>query len=98
MCWYCGLPILIEGTIGRSMRCAQCGKDIRSCMNCRLYLPGSRGDCSEPGAQPVPSNRETANFCDWFSLNPKYKQESSGKSKEQDKARAARTAFDDLFK
>jgi hypothetical protein len=65
-------------------------------MNCRFYLPGSRGDCSESGAQP-PADRDRANFCDWFSLNPKFRQETEGR-KEQEKAQTAKTAFDNLFK
>jgi len=96
MCWYCGLPILDEEPIGRSLRCAQCGKDLRSCMNCRFYLPGSRNDCSESGAQPPP-DRDRANFCDWFSLNPAYRSASVGKSAQQKKASDAKAAFDDLF-
>jgi hypothetical protein len=65
-------------------------------MNCRFYLPGSRGDCSESGAQP-PEDRDRANFCDWFSLNPKFRQASEGR-KEQEKAQSAKAAFDNLFK
>jgi hypothetical protein len=64
-------------------------------MNCRFYLPGSRGDCSESGAQP-PADRDRSNFCDWFSLNPKFRQASEGR-KEQEKSQAAKTAFDNLF-
>jgi len=65
-------------------------------MNCRFYLPGSRGDCSESGAQPPP-DRDRANFCDWFSLNQKYRTASEGKSAVQEKAAAAKSAFDNLF-
>jgi len=97
MCWYCGLAVTDEEPIGRSLRCTECGKDLRSCCNCKFYLPGSRNDCSESSAQP-PSDREQANFCDWFSLNPKYKTESGGMKAEQNKAAAAKSAFDDLFK
>jgi hypothetical protein len=77
------------------MRCP-CGKDLRSCRHCRFYLPGSRGDCSEPNAER-PADKERGNFCDWFSLNQKYRSETAGQKKEVDNAAAAKTAFDNLF-
>jgi hypothetical protein len=65
-------------------------------MNCKFYLPGSRRDCSESGAEPH-ADRDRANFCDWFSLNPGCRTGSGGKSPQQEKAAAAKTAFDNLF-
>jgi predicted amidophosphoribosyltransferase len=97
MCWFCGIAIDEEEPLGRSLRCAKCGKDLRSCRNCRFYLAGSRGDCSESGAEPPPE-KERANFCDWFSLNPKYRSATEGQGREQEKALAAKTTFDNLFK
>ncbi|MCL2230280.1 MAG: hypothetical protein FWC01_04240 [Treponema sp.] len=97
MCWYCGTPIKDSEPIGRSLRCADCGKDLRSCKNCRFFLPGSRGDCKESGAELQP-DKERANFCDWFSLDQKFKSQTAGQSGEKEKADASRTAFDNLFK
>jgi hypothetical protein len=67
-------------------------------MNCRFFSPSSR-DCRETHAADggVPADRETANFCDWFSLDPKYRSATAGRKKDQDKAAAARTAFGNLF-
>jgi hypothetical protein len=96
MCWYCGSPIIEPEPIGRSQSCALCKKDLRSCRNCRFYLAGARGDCFEISAEPV-ADKDKANFCDWFSLNPKYRSESPGQKKEMDSARAARSALDSLF-
>jgi len=78
------------------MRCS-CGKDLRSCRHCRFFLPGSRGDCTEPNAEK-PADKERGNFCDWFSLDPKLRSQSPGQINEQGKAANARSAFDDLFK
>ena len=97
MCWYCGSPVTEPEPIGRSYRCAVCGKDIRSCKSCRFCLSGAKGDCSETRAEPV-SDKERANFCDWFSLDPKYRSETAGQQKELGKATAAKAAFNDLFK
>ncbi|MDR1587104.1 MAG: hypothetical protein LBS57_06590 [Treponema sp.] len=97
MCWYCGSPITAEEPFGRSLRCPNCGRDLRSCGNCRFYLPGARGDCSESGAEP-PADKERANFCDWFSPDGKYRVATAGHKKDQNKAEAAKSAFDNLFK
>jgi len=97
MCWYCGSPVTDAEPIGRSLRCQDCGKDLRSCKNCRFFLPGSRGDCRESGAQAQP-DKERANFCDWFSLDNKFRTQSEGQKKEKENADASRAAFDNLFK
>jgi hypothetical protein len=78
------------------MRCS-CGKDLRVCRHCRFYLSGSRGDCSEPNTEK-PADKERGNFCDWFSLDQKFRTQSAGQIKEQNNAAHARAAFDDLFR
>jgi hypothetical protein len=97
MCWYCGLPITDEEPIGRSARCVSCGKDLRSCKNCRFFSSGSQRDCRESSADGQ-NDKERANFCDWFSLNEKFRSQSAGQSKEREKAESSRAAFDNLFK
>ncbi|MCL2441447.1 MAG: hypothetical protein FWD14_06880 [Treponema sp.] len=96
MCWYCGSPVNDPDPIGRSLRCQDCGKDLRSCKNCRFFLPGARGDCHETSAEPQP-DKERANFCDWFSLDVKYRKHSTG-TKDREKADSSRDAFNNLFK
>jgi len=96
MCWYCGMPVSDPEPIGRSSRCLSCGKDLRSCKNCRFFLPGGRGDCRESSAEEQ-TDKERANFCDWFSLDSKFRGESAGESKEIEKAKASKAAFDNLF-
>ncbi|MDR0455613.1 MAG: hypothetical protein LBH20_02885 [Treponema sp.] len=96
MCWYCGSPVAEQEPFSRSLLCAVCGKDLRSCRNCRFYLSGARGDCSETSAEPT-ADKERANFCDWFSLDKKYRGETAGQKKDMEKAGAAKAAFDNLF-
>jgi hypothetical protein len=72
-------------------------------MNCRFYLPSqagsTRGNCAESHAESeAPSDRDRANFCDWFSLNQKYRSAHAGQKKEMVRAASAKSAFDDLFK
>jgi len=94
MCWYCGSAIKNPEPIGRSIRCDDCGKDLRSCKNCRHFLPKESGCAESQGENPL--DRERANFCDWFSLNPKMRENSAGVTR--DAAGEARNAFNNLFK
>jgi len=96
MCWYCGSPITDEEPIGRSLRCQNCGKDLRVCKNCRFFLPGARGDCRETSAEKQ-MDKERGNFCDWFSLDAKFRTASEGQTKEREKAASSKAAFDNLF-
>jgi hypothetical protein len=97
MCWYCGTPVKDEEPLGRSLRCTGCGKDLRVCRNCSFYLPGARKDCRESRAE-VPADRERANFCDWFRLDPKFRVPAPGEEGARSRAAAAKSAFDNLFK
>ena len=96
MCWYCGLPITDSEPLGRSLRCQSCGKDLRACKNCRFFLPGARGDCRESSAEPA-ADKERANFCDWFSVDEKYRTKSQGETDDKKKADAGKAAFNNLF-
>jgi hypothetical protein len=96
MCWYCGTPVTDEEPLGRSLRCPDCGRDMRACKNCRFYLAGSRGDCAESRAGTEP-DKERGNFCDWFSLNPRFREATAGEQKARSAAEKARSAFNDLF-
>ena len=96
MCWYCGSAVVDADPIGRSARCPDCGKDLRSCRDCRFYLPGSRGDCAESQADLV-ADKERGNFCDWFSLNPRFRSPTAGEGASRGAASRARDSFDALF-
>ena len=94
MCWYCGSPVTDPEPLGRSLRCLDCGKDLRACKNCRHMRPSG---CAESAAEK-PAEPERANFCDWFSLNPLLRNSTGGEKKAAASAATAKTAFDDLFK
>ena len=93
MCWYCGSAVTELEPLGRSLKCPDCAKDLRSCRNCRHHRPTG---CAESAADK-PSDLDRANFCDWFSLNPRFREVSEGDRKSMNAAAAAKTAFDDLF-
>ena len=69
MCWKCGKPLIIDGTVSRSDVCPSCGADVRSCKNCRFYEPGSHYDCRE-NIDELVKDKERANFCGWFMIAP----------------------------
>jgi hypothetical protein len=96
MCWYCGTPVTDAEPLGRSFRCARCGRDLRVCRNCRFCLPGAGKDCRESQAE-APADKERANFCDWFSLDPKFRAPTAGEDGAPSSAAAAKSAFDNLF-
>jgi hypothetical protein len=43
------------------------------------------------------ADKERGNFCDWFSLDPRYRQATAGRKKDMEKAAAAKAALDNLF-
>jgi hypothetical protein len=98
MCWKCGKAIALEGPIGRSTVCDSCGADVRSCRNCRFYSPGSWHDCAER-VEDSPREKDRANFCDSFALNPRYRVDhvATGTVSGKGGSSSAKKAFDDLF-
>ncbi|MFN8368995.1 MAG: hypothetical protein U0T83_00040 [Bacteriovoracaceae bacterium] len=56
--------------ITRSEDCDHCGYDLHSCTMCTFYSKSSYNECSEPVALRV-SDKEKANFCDYFKVSTK---------------------------
>ena len=93
-CARCGAQVEIEGAVGRSSTCSNCGAYLHSCVNCRFYKPGMHNSCSEPQSEPV-ADKRSANFCDYFSMKQVRGNEIGGRP--VDKKRKAREDFDKLF-
>lgn len=90
ICWKCKKEIG-ELQVSRTTECPECRADLHVCKACKFYAPGSHYDCKETLEDPV-SDKERGNFCDFF----KYKA-VSGTGEADNKAAAARNAFDALF-
>jgi hypothetical protein len=96
ICWKCKKEIPLEKP-ARSDECPLCHADLHVCKACEFYESGAHNDCRETSADMV-TEKERANFCDYFrykapvmfGLDPDI---SSG----NDKAAAARDAFNALF-
>lgn len=66
LCWQCSRPL--ENVIlplSRREECASCRADQHVCKMCVFFQDSGRGDCREDRADWV-SDRERANFCDYF--------------------------------
>ncbi|GHV70817.1 hypothetical protein AGMMS49928_20070 [Spirochaetia bacterium] len=50
------------------------------------------------GGADVPQEKDRANFCDWFSLEPRFRKATAGDKKKSAAAASAKSAFDSLFK
>lgn len=90
-CWRCGTVIDAELVpLRREEVCVACNADLHVCKLCRFYNPSVSDACDEPIAQDV-SNKERANFCDYFKPSPRaWKGQGDATS-------AARAALDALF-
>lgn len=89
-CANCGASY--EATVYRTTLCENCGKELKTCRNCRHYSPGASNDCHEPVSDLV-SEKDRANFCDWFTPAADA---GAGKDSEGS-AGNSRKAFDALF-
>jgi hypothetical protein len=68
-CYKCtkALPDTYNILVSRSDSCPFCSADIRCCRNCHFYDPNSYNECKESNAERI-TEKEKANFCDYFKL------------------------------
>ncbi|GAB4369143.1 MAG: hypothetical protein Kow009_05820 [Spirochaetales bacterium] len=98
-CHFCGTRIEDNTPIYRSSLCPTCGKELRICLNCRFYSPGSHWDCRETIQEPV-FDKERANFCDYFKPASADKPSKTHDPQDQRKGKDSngRERFNSLFK
>ena len=96
ICWKCRKEINIEKPV-RGDECPLCHADLHVCRACEFYESGAHNDCRESSADMV-TDKERSNFCDYFRTSRKLSspQGACGISG-NDKAAAARDAFNALF-
>ena len=90
-CHACGFQFDDGMKVFRSSECPSCGRDIKVCLNCKFYSPGSNMDCREDISEAV-IDKDKANFCDYFKLG-----DGTSGGTVQKKADKARSEFDSLF-
>ena len=93
VCAACGREVQIDKYFTVKDTCQHCGRDLRSCVNCRFYSESSHNKCLESQAD-FQRTRQRANHCDYFKFSAGAGTGSAG----GDEAADARSKFDDLFK
>ena len=94
-CHFCGTPIDNPREVYRSSTCESCKRDLKICLNCRFYSPGSHWDCSETIDEPV-NDKDRANFCTFFSFRSSPLS-SPGSIDNADAKAKAKRKLDQLF-
>lgn len=89
-CHHCGAALDPAFSVGRRDTCAQCGWDLRCCLNCDHYAPGYHNDCRENQAERQ-VDKAAGNFCDFFRFRAGTGQASAPND-------TSRQALDELFK
>ena len=90
-CSRCGnrlaLPVADDG------RCARCGVDLHSCVQCASFDTSSRFECSNDALTARVSPKDARNGCTLFSARTTIERQTGTEGPP-----SARQAFDDLFK
>ncbi|MBN2030099.1 hypothetical protein JW824_07615 [bacterium] len=89
-CYRCGREVHVQDRVGRQETCPHCGVYLHCCLNCRFYDPNAYHQCRESEAEYV-SDKESANFCDYFEPG------DSKKSQRTDRAEEAKKKLEQLF-
>ena len=65
-CWNCGTALTtLVLPVSRRADCPECRAEQHCCRMCSLFDRDRPEQCREDRAEP-PTNKEVANFCDWF--------------------------------
>lgn len=79
-------------------KCPKCQVDMRSCVQCVHFDPGTHLECTQPIPARV-SPKDVANDCPHFTLRTSWERETTAAQTQNPQAPAgAKKAFDDLFK
>ena len=76
----------MPGAPGRSETCHRCNSDLKVCLNCVSYDVRIAQQCRDPRAEPV-SEKEMANYCEYFEMTRREYVPPTGGSPREDKAR-----------
>ncbi len=91
-CWNCGTALdEVLLPVSRHEYCPGCAEAVHCCRMCRHFDPALAEQCREDRAEP-PTNRESANFCDFFQPVP-----GKGPTPSDPSAPGARARLEALF-
>jgi hypothetical protein len=103
-CARCGN--LLSLPIAGDSRCAKCGVDLHSCVQCESFDTSARWECSQSDRLPARvAPKDARNDCQLFAPRTTVERQTStpqsrdaGDSPSGGSSNSARRAFDDLFK
>lgn len=77
-CYKCqkSIPILGAFKITRTEECPYCSTSLHCCRMCSFYDPKCYNECRESNADRI-TDKEKANFCDYFNLTDSVSQAAS---------------------
>jgi len=84
-CFHCQKALTLDGKVFRKDQCPHCGSDLHCCRNCEFYDEYAHNRCREPQAEYV-SDRERANFCEYFRFRSSEGNRAKSDAKEKAKA------------
>lgn len=91
-CWKCGTTLRnLLLPFSRYEECSTCNADLHACISCKNFSSTLADGCSEDRAEFV-LDKEKANFCDFFKVNPK-----AHGLKDDAAAKAAKASLAELF-
>ena len=86
-CQSCGEPVPYDEPIPRDAECANCGADLRACVQCRHYDLTRNNQCTETEADSV-ADKARRNFCEFFYFSREPFTKAGGGAKREADARA----------
>lgn len=90
-CTRCGNRLAVE--VAAEARCARCGVDLHSCIQCVSFDTSARWECAQPALTARVAPKDERNACAWFEPRTTVERQTSTTGPV-----SARQAFDDLFK
>lgn len=91
-CYVCHKDVEIVERVGRRDTCPHCDGDLHICRNCEFYDPEAYNECRETEAARV-LDKESANFCDYFSPSSR-----EGGDRPGDPKADAKKKLEEMFK
>jgi hypothetical protein len=90
-CARCGNRLALP--VEADSRCARCGTDVHSCINCASFDTSARWECAQSALTARISPKDERNLCAFYAARTTVERQTSTAG-----PTSARQAFDDLFK
>lgn len=90
-CSRCGHKLSLP--VGADEKCARCGTDVHSCVNCVSFDTSARWECTQQALTARVAPKDERNGCTFFQARTTVERQTGSSGPP-----SARQAFDDLFK